>query len=432
MKQTPKIPANQPLTASPATQPSFNIGRFIAKSLGWIIAGAVIGSITAGSTGNLPESYLGFVIGGAILASFIITGLSVSRTIKDAQGVIDGAADSVNGSPVPARVESLDEGGITLKETYHEFIFMLTVFPSTGEPYRTTIRQYITMGDLPNFPTGAYVPFIEDVQHPGYGAFNRKLSLPDTSRYDGVVACKTYPDRGRQSSFGGIAKTTSTPGAPLSPIKMIISLILIIIYLVGGFLTPFIAAGSLDTFSQQLQGKSPATIADREQDVIPEDEKILSIDSIMTLYDKAADTIGERRIKSLFIHVGFVTFTVENPDRKGAYDDVTIQADGEIKSRPNSSSSSIKKEDTFTLKEAPVDELIRAYTVTKDQNPEDELTYAAFMKAFEAIPDPNAPGGVKAQQILESLIYVNDPYHSYPARYDVRTGEILNKGESEK
>ena len=427
MKQTPKVPTTPVAPMLTSERPPFNLGRFILKSLGWIFAGVFAGAVTAQATGNLPESALGFIIGGGILASFAFTIVPVTRTIKEAQSMASGAADSVNGTPVAARVESLEEGGITLKDTYHEFIFTLTVFPATGEPYQTTIRQYITMGELPNFPSGAYIPFIEDKANPGYGAFNRKLTLPETSQYNGVIAHKTYPDRGRQNSFGGIAKATPAHSAPVSPVRIVASLIFIIIYLVGGFLLPFVVTNSLDTFIQQVQGKKPLTLAERERRSAAESEKepVLDPAGIADLYSQAAKVIGDRHIKELFIHPGFASFTVENRERKGAYDDVRI-SDGKVDVSPDPSSGSIKPERTFTLEDAPVESLLVAFEKTKESRPDAPLNYVAFVKSFEALKDPSASGGTTAQEIITALVYVDDPYHSYTARYDVRSNERVN------
>src|SRR5690606_9886332 len=84
--------------------------------------------------------------------------------------------DQLSGNRALARVGKLEEAGVTVSEFNHLFIFTLTVFPQMGAPYETTIRQFITLGELPNFYTGRFIVFVEDAQNPGYGFIDKAPS----------------------------------------------------------------------------------------------------------------------------------------------------------------------------------------------------------------------------------------------------------------
>jgi hypothetical protein len=127
----------------------------------------------------------------------------------------------------------------------HQFKFTITVFPDMGEPYQTTIRQFITMGDLPNFYTGRFVAFIEDRDNPGYGvmeinpneAWRDKVYDP-LEKFKNVKAQKVYPDKGSSIFPTEIGK--------VSGMRLMFGIILSIAFLGLGFALPFVLSGNLD------------------------------------------------------------------------------------------------------------------------------------------------------------------------------------------
>ena len=127
-------------------------------SVGALLAGGVSLILGAGEASVLP-----FVV-GTIGASVIgpIAAVMGAKTVTG-QSLVQ-LAKAKPGEPVPvgaprviARIESLREAGVTVQNFHHLFEIELTVFPRTGQPHRESISQFITLGDLPNLATGAFV-----------------------------------------------------------------------------------------------------------------------------------------------------------------------------------------------------------------------------------------------------------------------------------
>ena len=155
---------------------------------------------------------------------------------------------------VLARVGKLQETGITVSEFNHLFIFTLTVFPPMGTPYETTIRQFITLGELPNFYTGRFVVFAEDPENPGYGFIDKEPSeywqqkaMKPPAEWRTYKASQSFPDQKNKKKSGAdeIPKMT--------PMRWAVNIVCVPTFLVLGFLLPFaIAPGGLEAVKAWL------------------------------------------------------------------------------------------------------------------------------------------------------------------------------------
>src|SRR5690606_13378075 len=132
--------------------------RLIISALCNFAIGTFIGFEVAGSTGVVPDSWVPYVLAGYFAVIIVFCAWYARRMINLSSQLVD-ASQNVNltGPRALARVGKLQEAGHVVSSFNHEFIFTLTVFPQSAAPYETTIRQFITMGELPNFYTGRFV-----------------------------------------------------------------------------------------------------------------------------------------------------------------------------------------------------------------------------------------------------------------------------------
>lgn len=138
-------------------------GRRILLVLFWGSVGALLAGGISLILGTGEASALPFVVGAigasvigplaAVMSAKTVTGSSLAELAKRKPGETI-AADAPR---TIARIESLREAGVTVQNFHHLFEIDLTMFPRTGQPRRETVSQFITLGDLPNLATGAFV-----------------------------------------------------------------------------------------------------------------------------------------------------------------------------------------------------------------------------------------------------------------------------------
>ena len=174
---------------------SKHAGRKVAF---WISLGATIGIGTAFALGpNILDGPLPILV---FIASIGVTTMLFLSIVMGSIGSIDRLEKDPTAFPARmlGRVESLDEAGLVVSNRNHLFTFAVTVFPTAGQPRQARFKQFITMGELPNFYTGRYIVVAYDENHP------EKLVLDKTpspewrqrlktagSRYDDVAAPPT-------------------------------------------------------------------------------------------------------------------------------------------------------------------------------------------------------------------------------------------------
>ncbi len=412
----------------------FNLRRFLFKALTWMGIGAFIGMITAGSGGMIPDSWIPFTIFGFIALTFLwaivfTRGLTSKITKMTANGENIGGG---NARRVPARVEKLEEAGLVVNNFNHQFKFTLTVFPDSGEPYQTTIRQFITMGELPNFYTGRFVAFIEDKENPGYGIMEispneawRDKVYDAAEKFKNVKAQKVYPDKG-SSIF-------ETEVGNVSGLRLAFGIVLSLAFLGLGFSFPFALSGNFDQLITDVRDL-PKTLTG--QNIGNFDNKNLD-----KAYQKAIGYIGNRKAEKILIYDKFVVLGVEAEGQKNAYDDVTLRGNSAEVS-PNSGSSLVNPEQLFTADETSLPILKKALAESLKKYDVKNLTYVGFKKQMTINIDKNleididalAKDPAKAHEMITRKalkqrmvisMYFKDPYNSTVLNFDGTTGEEI-------
>src|SRR5690606_25969606 len=144
-----------------------------------------------------------YVLAGYFAVAIVFCAWYARRMINLSSQLVDASRNvDLTGPRALARVGKLQEAGHVVSSFNHEFIFTLTVFPQSAAPYETTIRQFITMGELPNFYTGRFVVFVEDSHNPGYGLIEKEppedwqlKALEPPQEWKTQKASTSYPDQ---------------------------------------------------------------------------------------------------------------------------------------------------------------------------------------------------------------------------------------------
>jgi hypothetical protein len=393
----------------------FSIKRFVILGLFWIFIGAFIGSIVAGSMDLLPFWAIPVTVIGFIAISFIWSGIFTKGVLKKARSAMGEPQPGTSaGKEVPARVEKLEEAGLVVGGFNHQFIFTLTVFPDTGSPYQTTIRQFITMGELPNFYTGRFVVFAESPTEQGYGQIVKAPAeywtdkLVDVAeKYKTLHASTVYADKG--SSLFGQQKSGST-----SPVRVIIGLISTLLFLLVGFSVPFVATNNLDALYNIPYA------------IIGQGKTNFDSDQLKKTYHKVAEVVGDRKVESILFYDHYTILTVAHPDRKGAYDRVTIRGNS-VQSEPYPGSSSIDEEDTFTMSDTSLEVLQKSLAESIAHGTKEDLVYVGFRQDTETTTTYSDEHGVETTRLARVTIstMLDDPYSSKSFTYDAKTGELI-------
>jgi len=373
---------------------------------------------------------------GFIAASFLFSGVFVAGLTRNLKpmleagqgGVANRILESANGGTshggrVLARVGKLEEAGLTVSNFNHMFIFTLTVFPEHGAPYETVIRQFITMGELPNFYTGRFVVFVEDPANPGYGVIDKdppedwqqKAAEPPLA-YKTQKAETSYPDKGK-GLFGGELNLS----ARMSPVRLIANLIATLASLVLGFLAPFaLVTGGIETVTTFVQDL-PKTITGR-------DDGNFGQEKLRKAYDRALAYAGNRRIHRMNIYKDYVKLTVENPSLENAYDDVTMRG-AVVDSQPDGTSASIKPEETFRVADTNFAALEHALGDALMHGDKNQLSYIGFRNRSEiSTIRINSASGISIDERKFVVIAAgfDSDYGSTSRTYDASTGRFLN------
>lgn len=414
----------------------FNPRRFLFLAALWMTIGAFVGFIVAGANGVAPDSWIPFVVIGFIAASFLFSGVfvtSISRNLKpmleSAQGgIANRILESAEGGFSPdrrvlARVGKLEEAGLTVSNFNHMFIFTLTVFPEHSAPYETVIRQFITMGELPNFYTGRFVVFVEDPENPGYGLIDKeppedwqqKAAEPPHA-YKTQKAEKSYPDKG-MGLFGGELRLS----ARMSPLRLTANLIATLAFLVLGFLAPFaLVTGGIETVATFVQDL-PKTLTGR-------DEGNFDKEKLRKAYDRVIAYAGNRQIYRMNIYKDYVKLTIENPSQENAYDDVTMRG-AVVDSRPDGTSAAIKPEETFRGSDTKFATLEHALGDALMHGDKNQLSHIGFRNrsAISTIRINGTSGiTIDERKFIVVTIGFDSDYGSTSRTYDAATGQFLN------
>lgn len=218
----------------------------------WVSGGVVLASIV----GMVLNMYVwaGVVFGVSLTAMFAFgfggIGLGVSKLTN--QPLLRMRPEDPPSPDLPrilARVESVHEAGLTVRNFNHLYRFVVTVLPASGHARREEFTQFITMGQLPNFYTGRYVVLATSAGAAGSTEAPRLMLDPAPSptwqaalrdapsRYDDVVA---PPPPATSSAPGGQGRTATLTVAPTStPARRALNLVLVATCVAVGFVGTF-------------------------------------------------------------------------------------------------------------------------------------------------------------------------------------------------
>lgn len=254
----------------------------------WMAIGTVLASILGFVLGSAETATIAFVIALLVATTVVPTILILSTVAGLGSGSSVGRGVRLRDSQVLAatapreiaRIESLREQGVTVRNFHHLYEFTVTVFPRAGAPRREVFSQLITMGELPGFFTGRYVvlattPGARPVLDPAPDA-QWKVALRDApARYDGFtaasVAATTPPTA--QAAGPSPSETPSTAGRAG---RILANLVIIMLCVAGGFALGTVWVFSTPQRAVALIGEMPQRLSGHVQGVW--DSAVLDLD----------------------------------------------------------------------------------------------------------------------------------------------------------
>ena len=259
----------------------------------WMAIGTILASVVGFTLGSTESATIAFVIALIVATTVVPTALVFGMVSKlgastgSGSGVRHGArlgAPPVLAPTAPreiARIESLREAGLTVRNFHHLYEFTVTVFPRAGSPRQEVFSQLITMGELPGFFTGRYVV----VATTAPGARPVLDSTPDAhwaaelraapSRYDAVApataAAKSAPPA------GGAERSSAEPGSGAGRVgRIVANTVIIVVCVVSGFALGTIWVFSTPARAAALIGEMPQRLGGQVQGVW--DSAVLDLD----------------------------------------------------------------------------------------------------------------------------------------------------------
>jgi len=285
------------------------IGIFIYKALIWLFLGIVVGSFVAQMQGFMPIWFLVVLILGSIGLGWIFALVYLGYIDHKARMSAFDPAFGTN-SGAPARIDRIHYAGLRMMETRDLMVIEVTVFPTSGEPYQTTVRQFIRAEDLEQLNEGAIVTFYEAVRDHGYGTVSP--GLPGEFRTDvkAFQADKVYPERRRTGLLLLIGRNPTV-------FTRLVSMVLIFALFSFGFLSPYRVTGNVDWLRMRMTYFPQKLIFQYKGNFNPEVFK--------KAYDKAIAYVGDRRIESVLFYKDFTDVRAEDPNKPGYIAHATIR-----------------------------------------------------------------------------------------------------------
>lgn len=401
------------------------VGGILFVAFTWVVIGCFIGFIVGGSFFQIiSNDFLPAIIIGFIALSFVWSFAFTLRLKRVISPTLSQTADStLTGKRMLARVDSLKEAGLVVRGTDHLFAFTLTVFPELSAPYQTTARQFITMGELPNYYTGRFVVFVEDRNDPGYGILEKEppedwkeRAARPLDEYADEKATKIYPDKG----FHPLGSRTS-----FSASKLVLNIVLSLVFLVIGFIIPFLLVPngfqSLLTTVRDIPGEiSGSTQGNFTNPRLSE--------TVVTI----KKTIGDRKVQSVLVYKEYVIIIAEHPGRDKAFDRITFRG-GSSTSAPYTGGSSIDPDELFSIADISEVRLQKAIESAKRQTPELQMVYAGYRmhvtkRTVNTDIHSDSFGEVAEQRKLVIDVVFDDEYDgSQTVKVEANTGKLLKE-----
>lgn len=285
-------------------------GIFIYKILLWLSLGLVIGLFTAEMQGFISVWLLFVFIPGSIGLAWLFVQVFVRYTDHKARmATSDTASDSMNASP--ARIDSVDHGGMRLMEERNLLVIKMTVFSRFKPPFQTTIRQFMTAEQIERLQQLPVVTFYEDTHNPGSGTIS--LTPPTGELLTGETtaqATKIYPERSK-SSFSSLIGRNS------SMLTRLVNMVLIFALFGFGFLSPFMLTGNVDWLRLR--------VSYFPQKLVFQYKGNFNAEPFKKAYAKAMSYIGNRQVESLLFYKDYTVIMVEDPDKPGYIEHAIIR-----------------------------------------------------------------------------------------------------------
>lgn len=323
------------------------LGILTYKVLAWLFLGIIIGSFVAQLQGFMPIWFLVVHILCSVGLGWVF-GLVYLGYIDYKAHISDARPATGASSAIPARLDSVHYAGIRMMEKRDLLAIKVTAFPRSGQPYQTTVRQFMTAEHVDQLEERAFVTFYEDTRDAGYGTVSPKLPASGL-RADAstLKATKIYPERRKTGLLLLVGRSPNV-------FTRSISMVLIFTIFSFGFLSPYRITGNMDWLRLRMTYFPQKLIFRYKGNFNPE--------AFRKAYDKAIEYIGDRRIESLLFYKDFTNVRTEDPNRPGYVGQATV--------RGNTVSEGI-----MSLTTADPDRLFTA----------DSVRYDLFKKALEDV-----------------------------------------------
>ena len=286
------------------------LGIFTYKALVWLFLGLLIGSFVAQIQGFLPAWLLVVLIPGSVALGWAFGAVYLGYVDHKARVSASGTAYG-GGSASPARIDRMYYAGLRMMEKRDLMVIEVTVFPRSGKPYQTTIRQFMTADQLGQLDEGALVTFYEDMRDPGHGTLSPDLPTAEIQADAETFKADTvFPQRRKTGLLLLVGRNPTV-------LARSVSLVLILAIFATGFFAPYGITGNMDWLRLRM-AYFPQRLAFQYQgNFNPE--------AFRKTYDKAIEHIGDRRIESLLFYKDFTSVRAEDPDQPGSIGNATIR-----------------------------------------------------------------------------------------------------------
>jgi len=258
----------------------------------WMAIGTVLASILGFVLGSAETATIAFVI-ALLVATTVVPTILILSTVaglgsgspgrsSTGRGTLLGAPPVLSASAPReiARIESLREQGLTVRNFHHLYEFTVTVFPRAGAARREVFSQLITMGELPGYFTGRYVvlattPDARPVLDPAPDAQWAAALRAAPARYDGLAPA---PAQATTPSTAGAARPSSATTAPpvVGAGRILANLVIIVLCVAGGFALGTVWVFSTPQRAVALIGEMPQRLGGQVQGVW--DSAVLDLD----------------------------------------------------------------------------------------------------------------------------------------------------------
>ena len=286
------------------------LGILTYKVLVWLFLGIIIGSFVAQLQGFMPLWFLVVHILGSIGLGWVLGLLYLGYTDHKARMSATSPVYGAN-SAAPARLDSVHYAGVRMMETRDLIVMKVTVFPRSGQPYQTTVRQFLTAVHINQLEERAIVTFYEDARDRGYGIVSPKPPAGELrSDVNTFKAAKIYPERRKTGLLLLVGRSPNV-------FTRLVSMVLILTIFSFGFLLPYKITGNMDWLRLRMTYFPQKLTFQYKGNFNPE--------AFRKTYDKAIEYIGDRRIESLLFYKDFTNVRAENPDKPGYVGRTTIR-----------------------------------------------------------------------------------------------------------